>query len=125
MPLLILLFAMFAPSSANPFLGTWEGESKCTVPDSPCHDEHIVYEIKANGESGESTIDAFKIVNGERKFMGTIDCRPAKDHTLSCAFHGNSRPNEWVFVQNGNVIEGTLYVDKERTIFRKIRVEKK
>src|SRR5437879_13856087 len=29
-------------------LGAWEGESKCTVPDSPCHDEHVIYEIAAD-----------------------------------------------------------------------------
>jgi len=29
-------------------LGAWEGESKCTLPDSPCHDEHVIYEISAD-----------------------------------------------------------------------------
>ena len=26
-------------------IGTWEGQSKRTIPDSPCHDEHVIYEI--------------------------------------------------------------------------------
>jgi hypothetical protein len=28
-------------------VGSWEGESKCTVTNSPCHDEHVVYRIGA------------------------------------------------------------------------------
>lgn len=124
--LAIVLFALFVPQSSSvPFTGTWEGESKCTVPDSPCHDEHVVYEIKPKGDSGESTIDAFKIVKGEKLFMGTIDCAPQKGQTVSCRYNGNSKPNEWVFVQAGNKLDGTLYVDKERTVYRKIHVEKK
>ena len=40
-----------APAQSKPvdgaaeILGTWEGESKCTIPDSPCHDEYVIYEI--------------------------------------------------------------------------------
>ena len=124
--LTIVLFALFVPSNPSAsFIGTWEGESKCTVPDSPCHDEHVVYEIKSKGDAGETTIDAFKIVKGEKQFMGTIDCAPRKDQTVSCRFNGNSRPNEWVFIQNGTTVDGTLYLDKERTVFRKIHIIKK
>jgi hypothetical protein len=44
----IFLFSCaLAPARSKPAdgaaetLGTWEGESKCTVPSSPCHDEHV------------------------------------------------------------------------------------
>lgn len=123
--LLLLLFSILVPAGPSASLvGTWEGESKCTVPNSPCHDEHVVYEIKPKGDAGETTIGAYKIVNGEKLFMGDIDCAPQKGQTVSCRYNGNSKPNEWVFVQSGNTLDGTLYVDKERTVYRKIHVEK-
>jgi hypothetical protein len=123
--LTFVLFALFVPSgAASSFVGTWEGESKCTVPDSPCHDEHVIYEIKPKGEAGATTIDAYKIVNGEKLFMGTIECSPAQGNTVSCHFSGK-RINDWVFIQEGTKMNGTLYMDKERTVYRKIHVEKK
>jgi len=48
---IFLFTCALAPAQSKPadgaaeILGTWEGESKCTVPSSPCHDEHVVYEI--------------------------------------------------------------------------------
>lgn len=59
------------------FLGR---DSICTVRDSPCHDEHVIYEIARDataennpGRPGprlEWKMDAYKIVNGEKQFTG-------------------------------------------------------
>jgi hypothetical protein len=46
--------------------GTWEGESSCQVANSPCHDEHVIYEI-AEEKEGKAKIEGYKIVNGEKR----------------------------------------------------------
>src|ERR1700745_285666 len=50
-----------AAGTAN-VIGSWEGESKCTVPDSPCHDEHALYRITADKKNpAQLNIDGYKI----------------------------------------------------------------
>jgi hypothetical protein len=102
--------------------GTWEGESKCTVPDSPCHDEHVVYEVKADAKAADHfTIDAYKIVSGERDFMGTLDCHsPEQPGVLRCI---GRRPDDvWLFNVSGNAMSGTLTMGPEKQLFRRVRV---
>ena len=42
-------------------LGTWEGESKCTVPSSPCRDEHVACEVAVEKTATSSLkLDAYK-----------------------------------------------------------------
>ncbi|HWC16682.1 MAG TPA: hypothetical protein VG498_06690 [Terriglobales bacterium] len=114
-----------ASSSDSSIVGTWEGESKCTLPGSPCHDEHAVYEVKLR--DGKPIIDGYKIVNGEKQYMGAMECGSIKDGRMSCtaARSNKTRMDEWVFEVNHNLMDGTLYIDKERTVYRKIHVEKK
>ena len=43
----LIIFAVCIPilclrASDKNVLGSWEGESKCVVPDSPCHDEQVL-----------------------------------------------------------------------------------
>ena len=57
----ILLFAfgtaLSLHASDKAVLGSWEGDSKCTMPDSPCHDEHVLYQIT------EDKKDAFHMIS--------------------------------------------------------------
>jgi hypothetical protein len=41
-------------------VGTWEGESICQVANSPCHDEHVIYEI-AEEKEGKAKIEATRL----------------------------------------------------------------
>jgi hypothetical protein len=120
--LLAVLFA--GTADVNSVLGTWEGESLCTVPDSPCKDEHVVYEFKRSGES-KIALNAYKIVKGDKQFMGTLTCALTQNDQMSCTFPEGKRPNDWVFQIDGKRITGTLYMDKERTMFRRIGIEKR
>jgi hypothetical protein len=127
--LTLVLLAMLssAPSSSsetNVVLGTWEGESKCTVPDSPCRDEHVIYEFKRDGET-KLALDGYKVVNGEKQFMGTLSCKLPQNHEMSCTIPGGKRLNDWVFKFEDKRMTGTLYVDKERTVFRRVNVAKR
>jgi hypothetical protein len=116
-----------SPDSACEILGTWEGESKCTIRDSPCHDEHVIYEIapeKDKSASNPLKLDGYKVVNGERQFMGTLRCDyyPAKKN-LSCTFRGKNF-DDWQYTLSGLTLQGTLTTDAGKTLYRKIIVKR-
>ena len=114
-----------ATSSSGDVVGTWEGESKCTVPDSPCHDEHALYRIAADQKNpAQLNIDAYKIINGSPEFMGAIACEfHASESTLTCATHG-AKPGEWEFHVSGDTMTGTLKVEAGKTLYRRISLRK-
>jgi hypothetical protein len=116
----------WSASGSADVVGTWEGESKCTVADSPCRDEHVVYRIAANrGNPASLTIDADKIVNGSHQFMGTLGCEyHASQATLICTGHA-AKQDEWEFHVSGDSMTGTLKIGAEKTLFRRINVQKK
>jgi hypothetical protein len=121
---LLLLFLLFAGGDVHQVLGAWEGESVCTVRDSPCHDEHVIYEIAPEaGPSNRLKMDAFKVVGGEKQFMGAVVCTYAAP-TLSCTAD-IARKNEWTFTVEGDSMRGELRVDKERTLYRTVAVRRK
>jgi hypothetical protein len=107
-------------------IGTWEGESKCTVPNSPCHDEHVIYEIAADKSSGGTLkIDAYKVINGEKDFMGTLGCDyDAAKKSLSCTSRGKDF-DDWEYSVNGDTMQGTLRIDSGKTLYRRIKVKRK
>lgn len=113
-----------AADSSAAILGTWEGESKCTVANSPCHDEHVVYEIKADPKAADHfLIDAYKIISGERDFMGTLDCRyPVEPGILRCI--GRRPEDVWLFHVTGDTMSGTLTIGTEKQLYRKVSVSR-
>src|SRR5882672_10386152 len=69
------LTVSFGFASDKAVLGSWEGDSKCTVPDSPCHDEHLLYQIAQDKKDPfQLNLDAYKIVEGAPDFVGTLTC---------------------------------------------------
>ena len=114
-----------AASDDSAVVGSWEGESKCTVSDSPCHDEHALYRI-APGKKDPSQldVDAYKIINGTPEFMGTLACQYHTDQSiLSCS--GNVRKkDDWEFRISGDTMTGTLTIGDEKTLYRRISLRK-
>ena len=111
-----------SPNSA--VIGTWEGESKCTVSDSPCRDEHVIYTIKSDQNSGGLIAQADKVVNGERQNMGTLPCRyDAAGKRLTCVTEGAKR-SDWLFIVSGDSMTGTLTLRNEHQLYRRIQVER-
>ena len=124
--LLTACMASLASSSpdADAVIGTWEGDSKCAVPDSPCRDEHVIYTIKPAQNGGGFAMQADKVVNGERQNMGTLPCRydpPGK--RLTCVTEG-AKPGDWVFVISGDTMTGTLTVGTEHQLYRRVHVQR-
>jgi hypothetical protein len=127
-------FPAFAQKPASSIAGAWEGQSICTVRDSPCHDEHIIYEISRDtpsqnnpdrlGPALQWKIDAYKIVNGKKDFMGTLPCSfDEKKQTLSCVTK-TSMEGHWEYVFDGDTIRGTLHVGPEKTLYRNVSAKR-
>ena len=113
--LLLLAALAIGAQTAEP-VGTWRGTSLCTPGHPACHDETVVYRVRAVGERFE--IAASKIVNGEEEFMGNITCDYAPaTHVLNCpASYG-----VWNFtIRGGRTMAGTLVVRNE--LFRNVSV---
>ncbi len=107
--------------STNTVAGTWEGTSLCTVANSPCHNEHVVYHIKPDPKDATKfTIDADKIVNGQEDFMGSLSCVfTAAKSELYCDTYG-----DWRFTITGDKMVGTLHL-KDGTLYRNVDVTRK
>lgn len=124
--LVLAMVAIAADADERGAHGTWEGESICTVKNSPCNDEHVVYEI-ARGDKDKLLIEAYKIVNGEKQSMGTITCGwNAASRELHCVAP-ISRSNDWDFriTEDGTRMTGTLRLDDRKLLYRRIDVRRK
>ena len=126
-PLLLLLTMMCAINCLaqrdSEVTGEWEGESLCTIKDSPCHDEHVVYHIKPDAQDpAKLEMSANKIVNGEELYMGSLRCRySATSKELNCHYKKDDR---WNFKVSGDEMTGTLIIP-ENKLYRKISVRRK
>jgi hypothetical protein len=94
--------------------GTWRGTSICTPGHPACHDETVVYRIRASGARFE--IAASKIVQGEEEPMFTHPCDySAETHVLRCpASYGT-----WSFTVTDRTMTGTL-VSPANVLYRRI-----
>jgi hypothetical protein len=113
------------PQSVKTVLGSWEGDSKCMVRDSPCHDEHVLYQITEDKkESWQLKLDGYKIVDGAPDFMGTLTCRyESKAGALSCT-SSNREKDDWEFHVLGDAMSGRLMIDDGKTLYRRITLHK-
>ncbi len=113
------------PVDVTPAVGTWEGESKCTIPSSPCHDEHVVYHIAADKTASDKVrLDGYKVVEGKQEFTGTLDCQCRVGQILFCTSH-NSKKDFWEFRVVRDRMIGSLVVGDERTLYRRLSLRKK
>ncbi|HKP74978.1 MAG TPA: hypothetical protein VJT67_05510, partial [Longimicrobiaceae bacterium] len=114
-PLILLAALAFEAQQPEP-VGTWRGTSLCTPGHPACHDETVVYRIRAAGEQFE--IAASKIVNGQEEFMGNITCDFTADtHVLNCP----TSYGLWNFtIAGGRTMTGTLVARNE--LFRNVSV---
>ena len=114
-----------AGTDGTPLIGTWEGESKCAVPSSPCRDEHALYKIFANKkDAARLDVDGYKVVNGQAEFMGRLSCEyRAAQSTLSCTANP-AQQDDWEFQISGDTMTGTLTIGPEKTLYRRMSLHK-
>ncbi|HTS08317.1 MAG TPA: hypothetical protein VMP68_22290 [Candidatus Eisenbacteria bacterium] len=104
-------------------IGSWEGDSKCTVANSPCQDEHVLLQVSQDRKDPfQLNLDAYKIIDGAPDFMGTLSCHyESKAGVLSCT-SSNRDKDDWEFHVMGNSMAGRLLVDK--TLYRRLTLHK-
>lgn len=128
-PWLALIVLLSAPvtwtQSVKAVLGSWEGESKCMVANSPCHDEHVLYQIAEDKKDPfQLNMDGYKIVEGAPDFMGTLTCHyQSKAGALSCT-SSSPEKDDWEFHVLGDTMSGRLLMDNGRTLYRRISVHR-
>lgn len=119
-----LLCAIASAQSVKSVVGSWEGESKCTVADSPCHDEHVLYQIAQDKkEPWQLSVDGYKVIEGSPEFMGTLTCNyQPKSGALSCTSSTREK-DDWEFHVFGDAMSGKLTLDG-KTLYRRIALHK-
>jgi hypothetical protein len=129
--LALLLGSRAVATAGSPraaILGTWKGTSTCVKsPEFPaCHDEVVVYEVKASsGGEDAVTLEAFKIVNGEKQSMGEIEFTwDAKQGAWVSEFTTPRVHVLWTFFVHGDDITGTLVDLPSKHLIRNVSVKK-
>lgn len=106
-------------------LGSWEGESKCTVPGSRCQDEHVLYQISLDRKDPDQmNLDGYKVIDGNPEFIGTLSCEyHSKEAALNCTAN-TSQHDDWQFHIIGDTMSGRLTIDPGKTLYRRITLHR-
>jgi hypothetical protein len=116
----VLIFIFALTIIGRDIAGTWKGTSLCTIKDSPCHDEQVVYLVEKPDAAGNMRIQMDKVVNGKQELMGTLKCNfDRESSTITCPM----KDKEWKFTISGNKMDGTLILADGR-LYRRISVTK-
>ncbi|GAC1657107.1 MAG: hypothetical protein NVS9B15_18380 [Acidobacteriaceae bacterium] len=82
----------------------------------------MIYTIAADPQDANKLkLDADKVVDGRREFMGTLRCTAPSATTLHCHFRED---DSWDFDISGEEMKGTLTVQGRGT-YRKIEVKRR
>jgi hypothetical protein len=128
-PLVTLVFCLISfvalKASNKGVIGSWEGESKCMVANSPCHDEHVLYQITEDRKDPwQLSLDTYEVNDGTPEFMGTLNCQyDSKAGALSCT-SSTKEKDDWEFHTIGDTMAGRLLVDDGKTIYRRITLHR-
>jgi hypothetical protein len=113
------------PLDLRPVIGSWEGESKCTIPKSSCKDEHVIYEIAADTDAPNHVhLDAYKVLGGKKESTGKLACTYRAGEILDCTANGLDK-DHWEFRVYRERMIGSLVLGNERTLYRRIGLRKK
>ena len=118
-----LALAIASASDNTAVLGSWEGDSKCVIRDSPCHDERALYKIAPDKKDpSRLSADGYKIINRAAEYMGSLTCTYAAPK-LTCS--GNTvKKDIWEFDVSGDNMSGTLKIGDDHTLYRQITLHR-
>lgn len=109
-------------------LGTWRGTSLCVDRQAApaCNDERVVYEVTAvAGSTDRVSIQADKIVSGERQTMGVLEYRLEKDGSWTSEFQSPRMRSAWRIVVDGDKMTGTDTLLPSNAVVRRMELERK
>lgn len=113
--------------AASKIVGTWKGTSTCVDRKAApaCNDESVVYEITTiAGAADRVSVQADKIVNGERGTMGVLEFRLGADGSWTSEFQSPRARSGWRLVVDGDRIAGTGTLLPSNAVIRKIELER-
>lgn len=124
--LFVALPFIVASGQTSSLVGDWTGESICVGNNPSCHDEKVIYHVStAADDSTKVSIAADKIVNGKPEPMGTIELKyDASKMTLTGETQTARYHLLWEFTVKDGRMEGTLSILPDKTIARRIKVQK-
>jgi hypothetical protein len=107
-------------------IGNWSGESICVGNRPACHDEKVIYRLARGPNAAETvTITMDKLVDGRPDTMAVLDFKYDPLHeTLVNEFTRRTTHGRWEFTVMGNTIVGVLLILPEKTVGRRVRVQK-
>src|SRR5262249_12550231 len=76
------------------------------------------------GPALEWKIDAYKIVGGEKQFMGAIPCSFQQDRGALNCITNTRTVGYWNFIVKGDSLTGSLHLGPEKTLFRNVSLKK-
>ena len=114
---------LLAAASPDPLAGTWEGTSLCQVKPSPCHDEHAIYVITLERPL-HYKIDGYKLVAGQRDFMGSFNVTLAGMELDGPVISGGRVHGRLHMTLKGSHLSGRMTLP-DGTLFRLIELDKR
>jgi hypothetical protein len=118
--------SIFADDAAQKrIVGTWRGTSTCVdLKAAPaCKDEQVIYEITAvAGASDRVSVQADKVVGGERGTMAVLEFRRQPDGSWTSDFEGPRARSHWSLVVDGARIHGTGTILPSNAVVRKMEL---
>ena len=115
-----------AEADVQKIVGTWRGTSTCVdLKAAPaCKDEVAVYEIAAAGAKDEVIVKGYKVVGGERQFMGDLDFTLGRDGVWVCDFESPNMRSHWTLTVDGTRMTGTSTLMPSNALVRRMQLEK-
>lgn len=110
-----------AESARSQIVGSWRGNSVCTVANSPCHDETNVYRFsEIAGKPASFSVTASKVVDGKEVVMGTGEWKYDAENKI---MEGETPKGTLRFKVDGKKMEGNLTL-RDGTLYRRIYLKK-
>jgi hypothetical protein len=114
-------------AGASKIVGTWRGTSTCVDRQAApaCNDERVVYEITpVAGAPDRVSVQADKIVDGERGTMGVLEFRRASDGAWTSEIQTPRMHSVWRLVPDGDRLAGTGTLLPSNAVIRKVELER-
>jgi hypothetical protein len=116
-----------AEADVQKIVGTWRGNSTCVdVKAAPaCKDEVAVYEVAAVPNTVDRVaVKGYKVVGGERQFMGDLVFTLGQDGAWVCDFQSPSMKSRWTLTVDGTKMTGTATLMPANTLIRRMQLSK-
>ncbi|HEX4438568.1 MAG TPA: hypothetical protein VH854_00765 [Thermoanaerobaculia bacterium] len=117
-----------AEADVRKIVGTWRGTSTCVdLKAAPaCKDEVAIYEIgAAPGASDRVVVKGYKVVGGERQYMGDLEYTLGRDGVWTSDFESPNVRSHWTLTVDGSKMTGTATLVPSNALIRRMELERK